>query len=117
MKRVLLVEDDAETRAFLEIVLRDAEYDVVVASDGLDGYRKALEYQPDLVVTDLMMPVMDGVELAAVLRSHRPIPVVLITAHKAPEHWPIWDEYFDKPLEVPKLLDSVARLLNKPTHH
>ena len=110
MKRVLVVEDDAETRALLEVVLSQAGYEVKAAANGLDGYREARGFHPDLVVTDLMMPIMDGVELCAVLRSQSDIPVVLITAYEPPKHRAIWDAYFNKPLEIPELLDSVKRL-------
>lgn len=110
MKRVLIVEDDADTRAMLEVVLTQAGYEVQAAANGLDGYRQARDFRPDLVVTDFMMPIMDGVELCAVLRAQSHIPVVLITAYAPPKHRAIWDAYFDKPLEIPKLLDSVDRL-------
>lgn len=110
MKRVLIVEDDADTRAMLEVVLTQAGYEVQAAANGLDGYRQARDFRPDLVVTDFMMPIMDGVELCAVLRAQSHIPVVLITAYAPPKHRAIWDAYFDKPLELPKLLDSVDRL-------
>jgi len=110
MKRVLVVEDDAETRSLLEVVLSQAGYEVKAAANGLEGYREARDFRPDLVVTDFMMPIMDGVELCAVLRAQSHIPVVLITAYAPPKHRPIWDAYFGKPLEIPALLDSVERL-------
>jgi len=110
LKRVLVVEDDADTRSFLEVLLRNAGFDVIVAANGLEGYRQAAQFRPDVVVTDLMMPIMDGLELCAVLRTQMQVPVVLITAHSAPMHRAIWDEYFDKPLEIPRLLGAVQRL-------
>ena len=110
LKRVLVVEDDADTRVFLEVLLRNAGFEVTVAANGLEGYRQATLFRPDVVVTDLMMPIMDGLELCAVLRTQMQVPVVLITAHSPPMHRAIWDDYFDKPLEIPRLIGAVQRL-------
>lgn len=79
---VLVVEDDADMRAYLCRIL-DGEYGTVAAADGREGLERALETGPDLVVTDVMMPGVDGVELVEAMRE-RPgledVPVLVLTA-------------------------------------
>lgn len=81
--KILVVEDDAEMLQFVSGILRP-EYQVLQATDGLDGLSKASDLQPDLIVSDINMPRMDGWEMLATLKdrtdtSH--IPVVLLTAN------------------------------------
>ncbi len=127
IKRVLVVEDNEEMRRFLVDSLSD-EYEVIEAADGLEGYNKASEYLPDLIVSDLMMPGLDGNELCKKIRedvntSHTPI--VLITANASVEtHIESAesgaDIYFPKPFSIRllqatlrNLFDSRARLKEK----
>jgi diguanylate cyclase (GGDEF)-like protein len=85
---VLVVDDDPDKAHLLEFALQMAGYDVKLASDGEQGWAAILSYQPDLVIADVMMPHVDGFELARRIRSNpktRFIPVILQTAgrHKA----------------------------------
>src|SRR5882757_8975847 len=82
-RRVLLVEDDRSLRRYLEVVLRREGYDVIVATDGLEAMRAALTLPLDIVVTDAIMPNLNGYELVRFLRntpqlSH--LPIVLLSA-------------------------------------
>jgi DNA-binding NtrC family response regulator len=80
-RTVLLVEDDAEMRLFLEEELREAGYEVRSAADGLEGLKRLGEQRVDVIVTDLMMPGLKGRELLTQVRATEPgIPVVIITA-------------------------------------
>lgn len=79
---ILVVEDNAEMRNFISLILRD-EYNVVTAADGKGGMEKAVAVQPDIIISDYMMPVMDGMEMAGRLRadvatSH--IPIIMLSA-------------------------------------
>src|SRR5882757_1766893 len=81
--RVLLVEDDRSLRRYLEVVLRRQGYDVIVAADGLEAMRVTLTMPLDIVVTDAIMPNLNGYELVRFLRntpqlSH--LPIVLLSA-------------------------------------
>src|SRR6266850_919720 len=81
--RVLLVEDDRSLRRYLEVVLRREGYEVTVAVDGLEAMRATLTSPVDLVVTDAIMPNLNGYELVRFLRntphlSH--LPIVLLSA-------------------------------------
>jgi len=80
---VLLVEDDAPTREMMRRTLQKDGLEVVEAENGLVGLERVAERMPDLILLDLMMPVMDGFHFAAELRKHpewRKIPVVVMTA-------------------------------------
>lgn len=126
-KRILVVEDNEEMRRFLVDSLSN-EYEVMEAVDGLEGYSKASEYLPDLIVSDVMMPGMDGNELCKKIRedvntSHTPI--ILITANASVETHIASAEsgadiYFPKPFSIRllqatirNLFDSRARLKEK----
>ena len=80
---VLLVEDDDPTRAVVGAMLRRDGWAVVEASNGVDALKRAEERTPNLVLLDLMMPEMDGFELAETLRANeawRDVPIVVMTA-------------------------------------
>ena len=83
MIQILVIEDEADVRENLEEILRFKEYNVITAVNGLDGLEKIQNHQIDLVISDIMMPEMDGFEFAEKLRENKDwldIPVVVITA-------------------------------------
>jgi DNA-binding NtrC family response regulator len=77
--RILIVDDDRDAREMFGTVLADAGYAVEVAEDGFQAMEKLPESRPDLVLTDLRMPGMHGVDLAQRIRSLSDVPVVLTT--------------------------------------
>ncbi len=86
--RILLVEDNDEVRHYLQQLFA-ADVEVITAADGLEGWQKALNSQPDLVISDIMMPYSDGLELCKRIKQHPKtmhIPVVLLTARAAAMH-------------------------------
>lgn len=102
--RVLVVEDNVEMRAYLRQLLAES-YNVVTAADGLEGLRQARSWQPDVIVTDLMMPGMTGAELIDELRRDdqlQEVPVMLLTARA------------DDDLKVRLLRDGAQDYLPKP---
>jgi DNA-binding NarL/FixJ family response regulator len=86
MPRVLLVEDDQGLREALRDLLRETDFDVVgEAGDGREGVRLALELEPDVVLMDLRMPMMGGLEATRQIKDRRPeIQVVILTAYDDP---------------------------------
>src|SRR3712207_3306707 len=81
-RAVLLVEDDRAIRRYLEVILRRAGYEVTVAADGLEGMKAALSSAFDAVVTDAIMPHLNGCELCRFIRRHPKLaatPVVLLS--------------------------------------
>ena len=69
--KIMVVEDDLNLRLTLTELLRLQGFSVVTARDGDEGYVQALAHQPDLIITDLQMPVLDGLELARLIRRER----------------------------------------------
>jgi len=82
MKRILVVEDNAELAKLLELILRRANYEVNVANDGFDALRQFEVQQPDLVLLDIMLPNLDGYEVADRIRHelHSDVPVVMLSS-------------------------------------
>ncbi|EGT5679810.1 DNA-binding response regulator, partial [Cronobacter dublinensis subsp. dublinensis] len=79
-KRVLIIEDDADAASVLEAYLRRENYDVAIAADGQSGLDKAQRWKPDLVLLDVMLPVLNGTEVLAALRRASDVPVIMVTA-------------------------------------
>ena len=114
---VLLAEDDRSLRRYLEVVLRRAGYDVIVAADGLEAMRVALTTKVDVVVTDAIMPNLNGHELSRFLRSTSHlshIPIVLLSALEQKESLPEdrqADAYLAKPISPEDLIACLEGLL------
>src|SRR4051794_39543301 len=84
--RLLVVDDEENIRALLSAALRLTGYDVRVASGGHEALLAATEFEPDLVVLDVMLPDLDGFEVAQRLRSAgHPVPVLFLTARDSVE--------------------------------
>ena len=82
-KRVLVVDDDENTRRFLSVALEANGYEAMTAEDGDDGYNKVQELKPDLILLDVMMPKKTGFVLFKQLRrkeEFKDIPVIMLTA-------------------------------------
>ncbi|HKX32725.1 MAG TPA: response regulator [Blastocatellia bacterium] len=90
--KILLVEDDQNMRITLTELLRMEGYQILTARDGDEGYMQALAHQPDLIITDLNMPVLDGVELAKLIRRERgkigEVPIIALSANLSGYHLP-----------------------------
>ncbi|MEK6759395.1 MAG: response regulator [Deltaproteobacteria bacterium] len=84
--RVLIAEDNSKTRLFLKSQLELLGFDVVAAvSNGKDAVKLASEIKPDLVIMDVKMPEMDGIEAAKTISSKGPVPIILITGLSSDE--------------------------------
>ncbi|MBE0543118.1 MAG: sigma-54-dependent Fis family transcriptional regulator [Verrucomicrobia bacterium] len=115
--KILLVEDDTNIATGLQKVMRANGYDVTALSRGDTGLERALGEPFDVVVTDLKLPGLDGLELVRQLHQAKPkLPIILITAHGTTEiaieatKWGAFD-YVPKPFEVDELLDLTAKAL------
>jgi DNA-binding NtrC family response regulator len=117
--RVLIVDDEADSRDALAELTQRWGYDVQTASDGAEALRRAIEWHPDVILTDLVMPNMDGLWLLRALRGELPdCPVVLLTGRGTIQTavQAIREGAFDfieKPLEVPRLRIVLERALEK----
>ena len=117
---VLVVEDNSDLRNFIiQSLAQHAIYQVIEAINGVEGYQLAQEHIPDLVISDIMMPRMDGIELCKHLKTDEKtshIPVILLTAKASAESKLQGlitgaDDYLTKPFEVKELLTRVDNLI------
>ncbi len=113
--KVLIVEDDKASRFFLESLLESNDYEFRSAANGIEGLNIFEEYQPDIVLTDIQMPIMDGLELLEAIRDTKSDTIVIIVTAFGTENYAIQalhlgaNNYLKKPVSSQELL----RLLKK----
>jgi DNA-binding response OmpR family regulator len=118
-ERVLLIEDDASIVAGLQLNLSLEGYDVLTAGDGEAGYRMALQSRPDLVLLDIMLPGMHGLEVLRRLRHiDADIPVLILTARGEEGDKVLGlqlgaDDYISKPFNLPELRARINAALRR----
>jgi DNA-binding response OmpR family regulator len=116
--RVLVVEDDAEIADVLRRSLRQEGYEVKTSADGVDALDVATGFVPDLVVLDLGLPRLDGVEVCRRLRAEGDVPILMLTARAETEDRVGGldsgaDDYLVKPFERQELLARIRALLRR----
>jgi CheY-like chemotaxis protein len=122
MATVLVIEDEAPLRANLVRILSAEGYRVIAAADGDEGLRRVREGRPDLVICDILMPLVDGFGVLAALRSQpetAAIPFIFLTASADKENLARGlrsgaNEYVTKPFKIADLLAAVRRGLPPP---
>jgi len=122
-KKLLVIEDDRSLAGVVEYNFSNAGYEVFCAHDGQDGINQARNKRPDIILLDLMIPVIDGVEVCRRLRAEsatREIPIIMVTAKSEETDQLIGfsvgaDDYVVKPYSVRVLLEKVKTLLRRHT--
>jgi len=117
-KRVLVVDDDAKTVELVELYLNRDGYKVLTAYDGVEALRLARESHPDLIVLDLMLPGMDGLEVCRTLRDESDVPIIMLTAKTTDEDKLTGlglgaDDYVTKPFSPKELAARVRAVLRR----
>jgi len=119
MKKILIIEDEQDLIKGLKLNLSDEGFDVDWAANGVEGLRKAIEEAPDLIILDIMLPEMDGLEVCRKLRQKNiDIPVIMLTAKSGEIDKVVGleigaDDYITKPFSIRELLARIkARLRN-----
>ncbi|HBY96866.1 MAG: response regulator [Ardenticatenaceae bacterium] len=116
MKTILIVEDERAIAALLSTVLEDEGYRVVMATNGREGLTRLAESLPNLILCDVMMPLLDGIEMCRTLQTnpaYRSVPIVLMTAARrsfSRDHCNYATVLY-KPFELDRLLETVAHLI------
>jgi DNA-binding response OmpR family regulator len=119
--RVLIVDDDPATLRLMEFVFRRADYEVHLAANGNIALSKAVEIEPDLMILDVMMPDMSGLEVCERLRAQPAtihLPIIILSAKGQIEDKVTGfeagaDDYVSKPVDPPELLARARALLQR----
>ncbi|UCH77695.1 MAG: response regulator [Candidatus Coatesbacteria bacterium] len=120
-KKLLLVDDTDTILLFLKTLLAGQGFDFLTAKNGEEAVAKARQERPDLILLDVFMPVMDGIEACRVIKGDptlKDIPVVVVTARSEAENVEQCfeagcDDYVFKPIRKLELLDKINRLLGE----
>ncbi len=117
--KILIAEDHLDSQDALRILLEAARYHVLVASDGQAAMATALEEVPDLILMDIMMPELDGLEVTRRLRENHltmQIPIIAVTAMEGGQRLALEagaDDYLPKPINTRILLHKINGLLDQ----
>jgi DNA-binding response OmpR family regulator len=117
-RRILIVEDDAKTAASVDIYLRHDGFRTELARSGTEALHKARDGKPDLIVLDLMLPGLGGIELCRTLRAESAVPIIMLTA-RSTEHDKLLgleigaDDYITKPFSPRELVARVRVVLRR----
>jgi two-component system, OmpR family, KDP operon response regulator KdpE len=123
-KRILVVDDEPQITRVLRTALTGSGYEVRTADDGHNGLRSAREWLPDLVITDVSMPNVSGIEMCRQLRGESAVPIIVLSV-KGEEKTKVEaldagaDDYVTKPIGMDELLARVRRTLarSQPTEN
>lgn len=117
-EKILVVEDEASLVETLQYNLRREGYQVAVATDGLTALELARKERPDLILLDLMLPQLDGLEVCRILRREMNVPIIMLTARTDEVDRVVGlelgaDDYVSKPFSMRELLARVKALLRR----
>jgi two-component system chemotaxis response regulator CheY len=119
--KVLVVEDSPTMRQLIAFALKRIRgFEIVEANDGVDGLKKLSAQKFDLIVTDINMPIMDGLKLVSMVRNdpnYKETPIIVVTTEGATEDRERAlalgaNEYITKPIQTMKILETVKKLMN-----
>ena len=126
MNKILIIEDDLDCSKGMQICLEDKGYEVVSAKDGFEGLSKVKREDPDLIILDLMLPDIDGFEIARIIKGDyevKTIPILAVSAVQnrldikfkkgvSSDDWLPVDDFCQKPFEFSELLERIDKLIN-----
>jgi two-component system OmpR family response regulator len=117
-RRILIVEDEPKTAASIDAYLRHAGFRTEIARSGLAGLQRARDGKPDLIVLDVMLPELGGLEVCTVVRRESPVPIILLTARSTEDDKLLGlelgaDDYVTKPFSPRELVARVRVVLRR----
>ncbi|MFO0794873.1 MAG: response regulator [Candidatus Brocadiaceae bacterium] len=119
MKTILLVEDDKNQLLLYEQELALEGYTIITARDGLEAVKKVQEKSPDIIVMDVNMPRMNGIDaISKILSGGRKIPIIINTAYSSyKDNFMTWsaDAYIIKSSDLTELKNKIKEFLSKPS--
>src|SRR2546430_14745296 len=118
MKKILIIEDEATIAQLIRLYLEQANYQVLTAGDGVAGLELHARERPDLVILDLMLPVMDGMEVCRRIRAWANTPILMLTARQGEEDRIAGldlgaDDYLVKPFSPREVVSRVKAILRR----
>ena len=117
MKTILLVEDDKNQLLLYKQELSLEGYNIITAQDGQEAIKKVKEHTPDLIVMDINMPKINGIEaIGKILSEHKKVPIIINTAYSSyKDNFMSWsaDAYIIKSSDLKELKDKIKELLGK----
>ena len=118
VQKILIVEDEMKIARFTELELTHEGYEVAIAADGREGLEKALAWQPDLIVLDLMLPGLSGIEVCRRVRMESQVPILMLTAKDDVSDKVMGldmgaDDYMTKPFAIEELLARIRAALKR----
>ncbi len=118
MQKILVVEDDLKIARFIELELKHEGFDVETANDGRSGLEKALDSSFDLIILDIMLPGLNGMEVCRRVRLNSEIPIIMLTAKDDTMDKVMGldfgaDDYMTKPFAIEELLARIRRIFRK----
>lgn len=121
MAKILIVEDESKIARFVELELKYEGYEVDIAYDGKLGLQKALQNNCDLVILDIMLPGLNGIEVCRRIRLESDIPIIMLTAKDDTIDKVVGldmgaDDYMTKPFAIEELLARIRVALNRKTN-
>ena len=117
--KILVVEDEKRLAQLLKDAISDSFFSVVIASNGEDGLKKFKSFKPDIIITDIMMPFCDGLEMTLQIKElDESIPIIVLSAHSDKEQLLKAidlgiNKYFIKPFDPEELLEHINKLALK----
>lgn len=118
MKKILIIEDEVNLSEFIRLELEYEKYEVLVAYEGRDGLAKALAEDIDLILLDLMLPGLNGIEVCRRIRAVKTIPIIMITARDSVLDRISGldsgaDDYISKPFQIEELLARMRAIFRR----
>lgn len=119
--KILLVDDDSGIRMLISKFLEREGFEIITAEDGLQGVDEAKANHPDLIILDVVMPRMDGLTAARLIKFYKPlqdVPIIFLTAKDAKKDIELAEEvkaevYITKPFDVHQVVKVVKEILDK----
>lgn len=119
-EKVLIVEDETKLARFVELELKHEGYEVFVANDGRSGIESFFEHEPDIILLDLMLPQLNGIEVCRRIRKESSVPIIMLTAKGEVMDKVLGldngaDDYITKPFAIEEVLARIRVALRHTT--
>ncbi len=116
--KVLIIEDESKLARFVELELKHEGYEVAVAEDGISGVENFFEEEPDIILLDLMLPQLNGIEVCRRIRKESDVPIIMLTAKDETMDKIVGldsgaDDYMTKPFAIEELLARIRVALRR----